>query len=58
MIHYSPHSLSNPVDWNVKREPIFRIFDDVKWMENFFETGEIMLSCFDKLSFNLKDWSN
>lgn len=48
MIHYSPHSLSNPVDWNVKREPIFRIFDDVKWMENFFETGEIMLSCFDK----------
>ena len=48
MIYYTPHSLTKPVAWNVKREPIYRIFDNVKWMENFFETGELMLSCFDK----------
>lgn len=48
MIHYTNHSLSNPVDWNIKREPIYRIFDSEQWLENFFETGEIMLSCFDK----------
>tara|TARA_B100000953_G_scaffold294961_1_gene285454 strand:+ start:3699 stop:4373 length:675 start_codon:yes stop_codon:yes gene_type:complete len=47
MIHYSPHTVSNSVHWNIKIEPIFRILDDVKWMENFFESGELMLSCFN-----------
>ena len=48
MIYYSPHSLTKPVNWNVKKEPIFRILDDITWMDNFFETGEIMISCFNK----------
>ncbi len=54
MIHYTPHSLTKPVAWNVKREPIYRIFDDVKWMNNFFENGELMLSCFQNFK-NYKD---
>tara|TARA_R110000751_G_scaffold125869_3_gene227617 strand:+ start:8428 stop:9090 length:663 start_codon:yes stop_codon:yes gene_type:complete len=41
------HSFNTPVSWSIKKEPIYRILDDVKWMENFFETGELMLSCFN-----------
>lgn len=45
-MNYSPTSLSFNINWKIKNDPVYRIFDDIKWMENFFETGEIMLSCF------------
>lgn len=41
-----PHSY--PVNWAIKRDPVYRLFDDEKWMDNFFETGELLISCFDK----------
>jgi hypothetical protein len=47
MIRYSPTRINIPFDWSVKIEPLYRLFDDTKWMNNFFQTGEIMLSCFN-----------
>lgn len=46
MINYTPNSLSFHINWNLKREPVFRLLDNVIWLNNFFETGELMLSCF------------
>lgn len=48
MINYAPFPLRISFDWNVKIEPVYRVLDNTKWMENFFETGELMLSCFNK----------
>lgn len=48
MIHYSPTSLQQVIDWRIKRFPVYRILDDERWMENFFESGEIQLSSFTK----------
>jgi len=45
MLHYTSKSLNFPINWNIKREPIYRILSDVKWMDNFFDKGEIMISC-------------
>lgn len=47
-MQYTPYSFSYPVSWNIKKDAVFRILDDIQWMENFFESGEIMLSCFNK----------
>lgn len=47
MLHYSPSSLSYPIQWNIKRDPKFRLLDNIKWMENFFEKGELLISCFN-----------
>lgn len=52
MITYSPYTLQIPFDWNLKIDPVYRILDDEKWMNNFFETGEIMLSCFKNFKKN------
>lgn len=48
MIQYSPTSLQQVIDWRIKRFPVYRILDDERWMNNFFETGEIQLSGFSK----------
>lgn len=48
MVSYSPTSLSQVIDWRIKRTPTYRILDNAKWMDNFFETGEIQLSSFLK----------
>ena len=47
MIQYTPHSPTYQFNWLIKREPVFRLLDDVHWANNFFETGEIKLSCFN-----------
>ncbi len=52
MITYAPYTLQIQFDWNLKIDPIYRILDDEKWMNNFFKTGEIMLSCFKNFKKN------
>ncbi len=44
MNFYDSH-LNYPLEWSIKKEPIYRLLDDVKWMENFFNDGELMISC-------------
>lgn len=52
MINYTPSSLNFHINWNLKREPVFRLLDNITWLNNFFETGEIMLSCFNNFKKN------
>lgn len=54
MIHYSPTSLSYGVDWHIKSTPVYRILDNTQWLKNFFEKGEIQVSCFEVFR-NYKD---
>lgn len=54
MINYSPTSLAHSVDWNIKTFPVYRILDNMQWMKNFFENGEIQVSCFEVFR-NYKD---
>ena len=54
MSQYTTHNFNRPITWNIKKEPVYRILDDEKWMKNFFETGELMLSCFNNFK-NYKD---
>jgi hypothetical protein len=48
MIHYSPTSLSQVINWRIKATPVYRILDSIEWLDNFFDTGEIQLSSFEK----------
>ncbi len=48
MNHYTLLPFSYPVNWAIKRDPVYRLLDDERWMDNFFETGELLISCFDK----------
>lgn len=48
MVNYSPASLAHNIDWRIKSFPVFRILDDTRWLDDFFETGEIQLSSFLK----------
>lgn len=32
----------------INQSPIYRLLDNSQWLDNFFEKGEIMLSCFSK----------
>lgn len=34
--------------WSQRRRPIYRLLDNRTYIDNFFETGEIRLSCFNK----------
>lgn len=54
MIHYSPTSLSQVIDWRIKANTVYRILDRIEWLDNFFDTGEIQLSSFEKFR-NYKD---
>ncbi|MBU3011101.1 hypothetical protein KO506_06785 [Polaribacter vadi] len=45
-MNYSPTSLSYNINWKIKNDPVYRIFDNKKWLDNFFEKGELMISCF------------
>lgn len=47
MNHYTLLPLSYPVNWAIRRDPVFRLLDDEKWADNFFKTGELLISCFD-----------
>ena len=48
MNNYTLLPLSFPVNWAIRRDPVFRLLDDEKWADNFFKTGELLISCFDK----------
>ncbi|MCX6351314.1 MAG: hypothetical protein NTX03_05575 [Bacteroidetes bacterium] len=47
MLNYSNGSMQLPIDWRIKREPIYRLLDDVKYLDDFFNKGEIKVSCFE-----------
>lgn len=34
--------------WRIKLDPVYRLVDNEKWLDNFFNDGEIMLGCFNK----------
>jgi hypothetical protein len=48
MINYFHSPMSYVVNWNIKQEPVYRLLDNVEWMENFFQYGELRLSSFKK----------
>ncbi len=48
MFLYSEDSYQLPVRWRVKKNPVFRLLDNIQWVDNFFSYGEIQLSCFAK----------
>lgn len=45
MKFYHSNSLSFQIQWDTKIEPVYRLLDNVDYIENFFENGEIMISC-------------
>jgi len=53
-ITYTDHSFINTqhhgkqVNWRVKKQPVYRLLDNKQWLDNFFNTGELALSCFSK----------
>lgn len=55
MNHYTLLPSSYPVNWVIKRDPVFRLLDDEKWADNFFKTGELLISCFDKFKTYLNE---
>lgn len=48
MINYANSSLQLGIDWRIKRDPVYRLLDNITYAEKFFSTGEIMLSSFQK----------
>lgn len=52
MINYSSHIRSFGIKWNIKIEPVYRLLDNADYINNFFEKGEIMLSCFNNFKKN------
>ncbi|MCC6516809.1 MAG: hypothetical protein IT275_10690 [Chitinophagales bacterium] len=48
MIHYSTSIYPPNIKWEIKTEPVYRLLNKVEYINNFFETGEIMVSCFSK----------
>jgi hypothetical protein len=47
MLNYIPGTLHFPFHWRIKIEPVFRLLNEVEYANNFFDKGEIMLSCFN-----------
>ncbi|TRW25374.1 hypothetical protein FMM05_08710 [Flavobacterium zepuense] len=52
MKQYNSSSISFPISWHIKREPVYRLLDNVDYIENFFRDGEIMISCFNNFKKN------
>ena len=48
MIYYNEHSFHSQMNWRVKNNPVYRLLDNKQWLDNFFEKGELLLSCFSK----------
>jgi hypothetical protein len=52
-MNYIP--LFNPVDnslWRIKLDPVFRLLNKKEWLDNFFNKGELLLSCFNSFRKN------
>lgn len=47
MIDFMYKTSSFQVTWGKRVVPIFRILDKVEYINNFFEKGEILISCFN-----------
>lgn len=52
MINFSSHVRSFGIKWKIKIKPVYRLLDNVDYINNFFEKGEIMLSCFNNFKKN------
>ena len=37
-----------PLVWNYKKEIVYKLLDKIEYINNFFETGELLISCFAK----------
>jgi len=38
----------NDFAWRDRKQPVYRLLDNKKWLDDFFERGELALSCFLK----------
>lgn len=48
MLYFTRNSYVPAIDWKIKRDPIFRLLDKVEQLNNFFNKGEIFISCFSQ----------
>jgi hypothetical protein len=48
MINYISSQLQFHIDWKIKIDPVYRLLDKMEYGRSFFETGEILLSSFEK----------
>ena len=48
MIYYNEHTYHSQINWRVKSNAVYRLLDNKQWLDNFFEKGELLLSCFSK----------
>ncbi len=39
---------SIPYNWRTRKQPIYRLLNKKQWLDNFFDSGELNLSCFSK----------
>lgn len=44
---FTNQSFNFQYNWSVRQRPIYRLLDKIEYIDNFFETGEIQLSCFN-----------
>ncbi len=51
-MNFSTNNMHYPVRWNIKREPVYRLLDNLEHLDNFFYQGQIMLSCFETFKKN------
>lgn len=52
MLFYNSSMRAFQINWNIKREPIYRLLDKKEYIDNFFEKGELMISCFNNFKKN------
>ena len=54
MLNFSPSTLNFPVNWQIKIEPVYRIFNKIEYLDDFIENGNLFISCLDSFK-NYKD---
>lgn len=47
MINFSPSTLNYPIHWQIKIEPIYRIFNKKEYLDDFLENGNLLISCLE-----------
>lgn len=45
--HYTNHSFNFQRNWSVRQKPIYRLLNKIEYLDNFFQEGELLLSCFN-----------
>ena len=51
-MNFSTNDLNYSVRWNIKREPVYRLLDNLDHLESFFSSGQLMISCFETFKKN------